>query len=99
MLDDLQKIVQHELKAYETIRHNYKGDQLKGLNIIETVINNEQRNIIKLPENINISEIEKVAEMISVQSKSLLSGFTRQVISLSILATTWAKLKKCNNDQ
>jgi DNA-binding MurR/RpiR family transcriptional regulator len=74
MLDDLQKIVQHELKAYETIRHTYKGDQLKGLNIIETVINNEQRNLTRLPENIKISEIEQVADMIYSADQVIIVG-------------------------
>jgi len=64
MLDDLQAVVQHELQAFETIRHTYKGDQLKQLNILETVVNNDQRNINRLFESVTISDIEATVDTI-----------------------------------
>ncbi|MBW6463725.1 MAG: MurR/RpiR family transcriptional regulator [Bacillota bacterium] len=64
MLDDLQAVVQHELQAFETIRHTYKGDQLKQLNILETVVNNDQRNINRLFESVTINDIETTVDTI-----------------------------------
>ncbi len=64
MLDDLQEIVQYELEAFETIRYTYKGDQLKQLNILETVVKNDQRNINRLFDSISIEDIKKVVDTI-----------------------------------
>jgi len=64
MLEDLQAVVQHELQAFETIRHTYKGDQLKQLNILETVVNNDQRNINRLFESVTMKDIEKTVDTI-----------------------------------
>jgi DNA-binding MurR/RpiR family transcriptional regulator len=74
MLEELQEIVQYELHAYETIRHTYKGEQLKDLNLIETVVNNEQRNITNLLDSVRLSDIEQVAELIYNADKVVIVG-------------------------
>lgn len=74
MLDELQKIVQHELHAFETIRHTYKGEQLKQLNLIETVVNNEQRNITNLLDSIRVRDIEEVVEIICRADRVVIVG-------------------------
>jgi DNA-binding MurR/RpiR family transcriptional regulator len=74
MLEDLQKIVQHELKAYETIRHTYKGDSLKKLNIIETVVKNDQRNINSLLENVHVADIEKAVDSVCASNQIIILG-------------------------
>ncbi len=64
MLEDMQEMVQHELEAFETIRYTYRGDQLKQLNILETVVNNEQKNLSKLLDSISIEEVTRVVDTI-----------------------------------
>ncbi len=74
MLQDLQYVVQHELEAFETIRHTYKGEQLKELNILETVVNNDQRNINRLFDNISIADIENIVNAICAAEKIYVYG-------------------------
>ncbi len=94
MLEDLQAVVQHELEAFDTIRHTYKGDELKQLNILETVVNNDQRNINRLLESIDIQDIETVVDTICRSDKvyiigSYSSGYLAQYFGYNL-----AKVKK-----
>ncbi len=94
MLEDLQAVVQHELEAFDTIRHTYKGDELKQLNILETVVNNDQRNINRLLESISIQDIETVVDTICRSDKvyiigSYSSGYLAQYFGYNL-----AKVKK-----
>jgi DNA-binding MurR/RpiR family transcriptional regulator len=94
MLDDLQAVVQHELRAFETIRHTYKGDQLKQLNILETVVNNDQRNISMLFESVTIRDIEATADAICSSDRiyvigSYSSGYLAQFFGYNL-----SKVKK-----
>jgi len=74
MLEDLQAVVQHELQAFETIRHTYKGDQLKRLNILETVVNNDQRNINRLFESVTIEDIGRTVDTICNSDRIFVIG-------------------------
>ncbi len=94
MLEDLQAVVQHELQAFETIRHTYKGDQLKQLNILETVVNNDQRNINRLFESVTMRDIEKTVDTICNSDRvfvvgSYSSGYLAQYFGYNL-----AKVKK-----
>ncbi|HED24443.1 MAG TPA: MurR/RpiR family transcriptional regulator [Firmicutes bacterium] len=74
MLEDLQAVVQYELEAVETIRHTYKADQLKKLNILETVVNNDLRNINRLFDSISMEEIKTVVDTICSCDKVYVIG-------------------------
>jgi len=94
MLDDLQAVVRHELQAFETIRRTYRGDQLKKLNILETVVNNDQRNINRLFESVTIRDIEAVVDTICASDRifvigSYSSGYLAQYFGYNL-----AKVKK-----
>lgn len=64
MLEDLQAVVRHELQAFETIRHTYKGNQLRQLNMLETMVNNDLYNINRLFESVTGKDIETVVDQI-----------------------------------
>ncbi|MFO8192435.1 MAG: MurR/RpiR family transcriptional regulator [Bacillota bacterium] len=94
MLEDLQAVVQYELKAVETIRHTYRADQLRELNILETVVNNDLRNINRLFDSISIQEIETIVDIICSCDRvfvigSYSSGYLAQYFGYNL-----AKVKK-----
>lgn len=94
MLEDLQAVVQHELEAFETIRHTYNGDDLKQLNILETVVSNDQRNISSLFENITVSDIETVVDIIWNANKVYIIGSYSSGYLAQYFGYTLAKVKK-----
>lgn len=94
MLDDLQAVVQHELQAFETIRHTYKGDQLKQLNILETVVNNDQRNINRLFESVTISDIEATVDTIYNSDRVFVIGSYSSGYLAQYFGYTLSKVKK-----
>jgi len=74
MLDDLQKIVQYELSAFESIRNTYKGEKIKQLNVLETVINYDQKNVQKTLQSVLLSDIEWIAHAIQASKKVIIVG-------------------------
>lgn len=74
MIEDLQKTVQHELSVVHSLKSSLKEDRLKNLNILETVIKNEQININKLVENVSVEDIEKVVDIIEESEKVYVVG-------------------------
>lgn len=94
MLEDLQQVVQHELAAFETIRNTYKGEQLKQLNILETVVNNDQRNINRLFDNISIDDIETVVDTICEAEQVFIIGSFSSAYLAQYFGYNLGKVKK-----
>lgn len=74
MLEDLKKIVQYELSAFENIRNTYKGEKIKQLNVLETVVNNDQENVQKTLQSVLLSDIESTADAIEASRKVIIVG-------------------------
>ncbi|MFO7952757.1 MAG: MurR/RpiR family transcriptional regulator [Bacillota bacterium] len=94
MLEDLQQVVQHELEAFETIRNTYKGEQLNQLNILETVVNNDQRNINRLFDSISIDEIETIVDTICEAEQILVVGSFASAYLAKYFGYNLGKVKK-----
>lgn len=94
MLEELQQIVQHELRAYETIRHTYKGEQLRELTILETVIKNDQRNIARLLESIKVPDIEQAADTICRADRVVIIGLYASSYLAQFFGYTLGKVKE-----
>ncbi|MGM0653536.1 MAG: MurR/RpiR family transcriptional regulator [Bacillota bacterium] len=94
MMEDLQAIVQYELNVFETIRHTYKGDELKQLNILETVVNNDQRNINKLFESVTMKDIEVVVDTICRSDKVYIIGSYSSGYLAQFFGYNLSKVKK-----
>lgn len=94
MLEAMQAIVQHELRAFDTIRYTYKGDQLKQLNILETVVKNDQVNINKLFESITLADIQAAVDAICNAEKIFVIGSYSSGYLAQYFGYTLAKVKK-----
>jgi DNA-binding MurR/RpiR family transcriptional regulator len=72
MMEDLQKMVRHELDVFDRIKYSAGK---KELNILETVASNEMGNINKLLESISVEQIQNVANVIEKSDKIIVAGF------------------------
>ncbi|QGU00370.1 hypothetical protein SYNTR_1776 [Candidatus Syntrophocurvum alkaliphilum] len=93
MSNDLQDIVQHELKAYDSIRNTLKGENLKELNILLTVINNDQKNMDTLVDSVSMQEIEEVVARIEESNKVIVVGLYSSSYMAEYLGYTLGKVK------
>ncbi len=91
MSEDLQKMVQHELSTLERFKNTIKKD---NLNIIERIINNDQRNMDKLLKAITMEEIKKAADLIEKSNQLIVAGFYHSTFLAEFLGYSLGKIKK-----
>ncbi|MFP3960421.1 MAG: MurR/RpiR family transcriptional regulator [Spirochaetaceae bacterium] len=94
MLEDLQRVLRHELEAFEHIRHTYSGKELRNLDAIQAVVSNEQANIARFPENVRVEEVRRVVDTVAEADKTIVIGLYAEAYLAQYFGYNFGKVRE-----